>query len=326
MTRHTTRRPPGSECFAAAVILTLLMAAATLWLMPSTHLEGELGICLPSPNTWHLPRIGSCVLNVALLIVVAAGATVLNKRYNFITGARWVLPSAFLVTAASQPWLLGTIGSPVIMAWATVLCLHLLFGGYGRPSSADRMFLLATVLSWGSMIQYAFLLTAPLYLAGALILKQLRLREILAFLLGLLAPYWIVLGLGIVSTAQLTLPTLTNLFSDFAPRGDVLMALLGAGLTALTTLVFGCNNALRLFTANSATRHYNYVLSLMAAGFAVLMACDFTNMLAYMTSFYLMAAVQTANFTSPAPSRATRPALALLAAAYVALFILSVYN
>lgn len=277
-------------------LLTLGALSTFAWFyLPTSRIEGDLGICFHSPNMWQLSPLVSFLVNLGLILVVATGMQLLNRRYNFIRINDFTTFSIYLTLTACNPWITQWFGSSTLLALANLTCWSLLFDSYRSRNATQQVFTVASILSIGSMIQYSFVFMMPVYLLITIILKIMRWREFLAMIIGIIAPYWVAVGTGLVALDQFKLPTITNLFINFAPPLDLLIMLVGLGIVILIALILGFNNELLLFAGNSRVRALNNCITVTGLGCALLIIFDFNNMLAYIGSFYLSVAVQGGN-------------------------------
>lgn len=315
----------GKLGFLVTVLLSGALAAAAVFWPPIPMPQGLSGICFPVPSEWPLPRPESIAINWLLYVATALSLFFVNRRFNFVPGTAHVLPMAFLMLCASSPWLMGGITAATLIAMVNVVALLLLFGATGSRNAAAPMFLVASFLSFGAMVQYAFLLLVPVYLLVCATLKILHWRSLAAFVMGLVAPFWIVIGLGIVSPWQLRWPELTNFFTVLDGTFDVLLLPLAPALIALLFIILWANNNVRLHAANSRNRAFNRAIVMLGVGAILLMFADYSNLPAYISTLALAAAVQTGNtFNAQTVSRPAVP-LAIGAAICVILFMLPYY-
>jgi len=162
----------------------------------------------------------------------------LNRSFSIVPGqASSTLSGLFLLMATSIPWIGGVLTTSVIIAPAIMIVMAILFGSYRQSNATQELFAIATILSLGSMLQYAFLPMIVPVLVSALMFKCFRVREIIALGMGLIAPYWVAIGFGILPLERLTMPSLTNLFAMASHRGVLLICLINLGFTALRIAV-----------------------------------------------------------------------------------------
>ena len=290
-----SRSQPGPGVYVIALILAIGMSAVAFFTGSHAQLTGDMGICLPSPNMWDLLPLASWIINLALAVAISLALYLFNKNLSFSPGSSFLLMGAFILMTASNPWISERLTSSMLMASANLWCLWIMFANFNERNATQGVFLTATILSLGSMFQYAFVFMIPVYMIIGIFLKCFRIKELLAMLMGLAAPYWVGIGMGLIPLEAFHMPTFTNLFEGFATKTGLLAGLLNLGLTALLALLLGLNNTVKLFAGNSRRRLMNSSLNLMGVSCAAMMVIDFNNLTAYMATFYMMAAVQVAN-------------------------------
>lgn len=315
----------GTPGLVISVLLMLGMAALGFFEFPVDPPAGSLGLCLMSPNLWDIPQPWSMLANAALLLAVAAGLIVFNKSYNFVGGHDLVYPAAFLVITASNPWLTHWLDAATLLAAGNLLCLSILFSCYTRQNNQNAAFYLATVIGWGAMVQYAFVPYALVYLLAAVMLKVFRGRDVIAYLLGLCAPYWILFGSGIVPLDNFHLPEVQLWPLTFAPPVEVVTMLVATAFTMLLGVILLFNNAVSMSGTSSKSRAFNRVVNFLGIASALFMLVDFTNMMTYIPTMTIAVGIQLANAFSFASMKRPAWLAAALAALYVGLFLVIVY-
>ena len=256
---------------------------------------GYMGICLPSPNLWTLVPVAGWGLNLGLLIATTVGLYFVNKVFTIVAGAQTILTAIFLLMAASVPWIGGMLTSSAILAPAMLACIAILCSCYRQRNSTQEIFVLATILSLGSMIQYAFIFMIIPAVTIAIAFKCMHLKEVLAMLLGLVAPYWVGIGLGLIPIENFAVPHLTNLFDVNMSRGTIFFGLVNLAVTALLTLILSLYNSMKLYAGNPRRRFLNLAFVVLEVCCVAFMVIDFNNLTAYIVTFYLCCAVQYAN-------------------------------
>ncbi len=303
------------------IVLACAMSAFVFYFDSPQHLQGELGLCLPSPNEWQLIPLASWIINLCLMVGISVILYSFNKTYNFINSPDMVLPAAFIIMTASCPWVSGMLNSSMLLAIVNLICMFVLFGRFKSENATQQVFVVATLLSIGSMFQYAFVFMVPVFILICLLLKCFRFKEFMAMLMGLAAPYWIGLGFGILKFDEFYLPTLTNLFNGFTTGEDLFIGLLNVGLTALLALMLALNCAVKLYAGNSQRRLYNNALNILGLGCVACICCDFNNLTTYLVTLYMIAAVQIANLFALWNIRNSKIVLGIIMAVYVAFFL-----
>lgn len=283
---------PGS--IVAGSVAAAIMIAATALLMPTLSPEKEFGICLSFPGDL-LPPMAECTVNAILIVVAVILAFIFNKRHSFVKSTEALLPTAMIVLLASNPVNTSYLGTPVVMLIINLVCLDIMMRAYNSSNATTSMFAVATYLSLGSMVQYAFLPLMIVYPIMAIMVKIFRGKEIVAYLIGIVAPYWVALGLGLISFSDFKVPH----FLEALPVADgnyLLMVFISLGTLALVELIMSLNNAMLIYAGNMKVRRFNNMINLLGLSCGLLMLADFDNFGAYASTFCFAGAVQISNF------------------------------
>ena len=316
--KHVAGRPGVS----LAVIAMAAMAILSYFFTPLTVIGGEAGICAPSPNLWNIAPAASWIIDNVLILAIAVAAVFANKKLVFIPGSDYVMPTLFLVMAAANPWLTATLNSSTIICAANLGALYLLMNAYGHRNVTQEMFVIGTLAGLGGMVQYAFLLFVPVHLISAATLQLVRPKAICAYLLGLIAPYWTLIGLGVITPQDFALPQLASLFSVQIGGLDLFFVLLQIGIAVGGMLLSVTHNSLTLYNTSVRLMLFNRVICIIGFGAAILACIDFLNYMAYIETTMLVAAIQIANTFQANRNRYSSWILLGLCLVYVILFIL----
>lgn len=283
---------PGSMIIGA--VAAIIMIAATVFLMPSLSPTGEFGLCLTLPSN-PFPHIVGCGINTLLIAVAIFLAFLFNKKHSFVRSTEAVLPTAMAVILASNPVNTSYLGTPVVMLIVNLICLDIMMKAYNAENATTSMFAVATYLSVGSMVQYAFLPLILVYPIMAIMIKVLRIKEIVAYLMGLIAPYWVALGFGLISFSDFRMPNfLENL--PYADGNYLLMVFISLCTLALVGVIMSLNNAMLIYAGNMRVRTFNNMINLLGFACGIFMIADFDNFGAYASSFCFAVSVQISNF------------------------------
>lgn len=289
------KRGIGKVGMLLAAVVMAGMSVASFILQPS-HMPGvDEGICLPSPNLWTINRVSSWLINMVLLGGVAIGSFFLNRTFNFIRSTQPVLPAMFLLLVGSCPWITFQLCSSTLICVVNLLSLSVLFNTFKSSNATQEMFTIGTLLSVGSMFQYAFLAMLPAYIVSAIVMKAFRIKEALALIMGLVAPYWVVLGLGLISPDAFRMPQFTNLFQEYIGSTELGVLVAAVGFAIFFGSLLGLNNGIKLYAGNSHVNAMNMSITLLGAVSIICIVVDFSNILAYLSTFYFTVAVQVAN-------------------------------
>lgn len=280
---------------ALVTVAAAAMCALSFFLGHHRNLTGDLGICMPSPNQWHIDPLLSWILNTCILAIIALGTHLLNRHYNYIRSTQPVMPAMFLLMTCSVPWLTEALNASTLVCVLNLMSLSVLFSCYRRRNATQEMFVIGTFFSLGSMCQYAFIPYIPVYAVSGIIMKAFRFKEFLAMGMGIIAPYWVGMGLGLITPGDFTLPEFSNLFDGYADHTDLFMLLVSVGLAAFSGLLLGLNNAIKLYAGNSRINALNLAVSLTGLVSIICIILDFRNMTAYVATMFMTVAAQFAN-------------------------------
>lgn len=312
----------GRTGLCLSVLMMALMATLAFFFTSPGQSDGEAGLCAPSPNLWTIDPPLSWLANNFVILGIAVAAVFANKKLVFVKGQDYVVPTLFLITTAANPWLTVTLNSSTILCAANLGALYTLMNAYGRRNATQEMFVIATLAGLGSMVQYAFLLFVPVQLLAAGTLHLIRPKELCAYLFGLIAPYWTVLGLGIVSPDSFAFPQLESLFTAQAIGLDLVFILLELAVAVVGGLLCVAHNSLTIYTTSVRLMLFNRAIVIFGIGGALLACIDFLNYMAYIETILLMVSIQAANSFEAYRNRYSPWILLSVCLLYIAIFIL----
>lgn len=285
----------GKAGFAAAILLAVAFCIISFFFWPAHRIAGKLGLCLPSPDEWTINPVSSWIINTVLILGSGLSLAFINRIYSFVKSTDYVLPAVFIMLTASNPLLDGYLNASVIMVVVCIISLSVMFTTYKQANASREVFIVATLISIGSMFQYAFLSMVPAFIGVAAVMKCLRFRELVAFALGIIAPYWVGVGLGLIPLSAFSVPAFTNIFEGFSDKADVFLILLNIGVVSLVSLLLALNNGVVLYAGNSQIRAMNNAINIVCLTCVVCMFFDFYNIRTYFATIYMGAAVQLGN-------------------------------
>ena len=278
--------------------LFLAMTGLTCAFLPPVVFGGDLGLCLPSPDRWHLHYPSSWLINTGVLLMCVAALVFTNRQFNFLQSTDNLLPAAFLILLACNPLVTKSVCTSTLLLAVNMTCLRILFDTYRKPNASQDYFLIASLLALGSMVEYAFIPMMVAFVAAGFWMKSFGIREAVAFLLGIVAPFWTGIGIGLIPISDFRIPQFSTLFDSFSPNSDLFVVVVSLGFTIITAILLSLSNSLRLYSGNSKVRAMNNAVNMMGYVCAICIAVDFTNMLAYAGTLYLWASLQLANMFS----------------------------
>lgn len=284
----------GPASLSVSSVAAIIMIAATALFLPSLAPVSEKGLFFSIPSD-TLPHFSQCIINAILIVSAVILAFIFNKKYSFVRGTDTLLPTAMAVILSSNPANTSYLGSPMVLLIVNLVCLDIMMKTYNSRNATNSLFAVATYLSLGSLVQFAFLPFMIVYPIMAIMIKVLRFKECIAYLMGLVAPYWVAFGFGLISFSEFSIPQFLATPPSF--DGDYLVIVLASLLTlALVGLMMSLNNSMLIYAGNMRVRTFNNMINLLGFACAIFMIADFENFTSYTSSFCFAVSVQISNF------------------------------
>lgn len=296
-----------------------------LWLLLSA-LNADESLVLPEPggtlllppSQWGMSPLLSVSLGILLTALTGAGLWLLNKTYNILPGPGAIYTALFLIAVGAMPFTGPGLTPSTIVALVTVCCTYRLFGIYGMRNGTMQCMLLFSILSFASMVQSACLLLIPVFLLGTAFLNACHLREFVASILGVIAPYWIVLGLGLAHWDQLAWRLPSNITRLSGDPHALMWLFIAAGAAGLIALMLMLYNGTHMLSCGVRHRAYYSFINLLAFSMVWFVLFDSAQATAYLGTLYLaMGLVATQSFLLSRSPRAW-----ILPVAIAAIFLL----
>lgn len=280
---------------AIAMALAFVMCLLSFLLPSDRVISGNFGICLPSPDLWAINPFLSWIINIGLIAIVTGGIAFLNHSFNFIRTTEPALPILFLIMTCANPWITSELSASILLVAVNVLSLSFMFKSYASRNATQDMFAVATFIGIGSMFQYSFIPFIIAYLIMAIVMKVMRIKEFLAFIIGLTAPYWVGIGLGLVPLSSFHCPEIVNLFGIYENPIEIILLLVSTGTAIFLGIMTGLTESMKLYAGNSKVNDMNFCVSILGIVCIISIIVDFHNILSYLATLYFTVAVQLAN-------------------------------
>jgi hypothetical protein len=143
--------------------------------------------------------------------------------------------------------------------------------------------------------------------------------------LGLITPWWIALGSGIVHPSQIHLPEFESIFGDFAFNSQ-LPLFASAGVTALLFIVGWVLNFPQMIAYNARLRAINGTMSILSVVTLIALCADFTNVSAYVPTLCLLSSFQLGKLFTWRNKAKSYIAIAIIFLVYLMLYVWSVIS
>ncbi|NBJ05742.1 hypothetical protein [Duncaniella freteri] len=310
MTRKETRFTNFIRSRGVGAIIAVASAWMTWRALPSLTPSGWLGF---------MPEL-SWGVNFAVLSATAWAMIAINRQFNILRTLSVFFAAYFLFITCSTPFMSCFAGTSSVLAACMIFCMWILFTLYNEPHSNRRIFLIFAILSVGTLYDWKFLFFIPLFVIGLAQMRILRTKKIIAALIGIFTPPWIVFGLDLMPIPQLphiffTPPTI------LLQSPEALPFLCTVLLTMAIGFLLGSINLLRILGFNARARAYNGFLALLGIYTGILAIINFTALPDYMTLLNACVAFQVGHFFRATASRRGYILIVLLFAAYTSLYL-----
>lgn len=218
--------------------------------------------------------------NIMLNLLIAFMMIYLNKIYNMLRGITMLHAGIFMIMQMAIPPLLGDMYQGTFLCLTLLACVFLMYPAFSDPAATRNVFLTFCLLSAGVMLQYAFIVYIPVFIIGCAQMRIMSFRTIIAAILGLVTPWWITIGAGMVSTGDIRIPAPCDIFGDM--DASMMLAIVTtvavSGFVAVTAWVL---NFMKMMSYNAPTRAYNGLITIMMFVTIPAMVLDHGNILTY---------------------------------------------
>lgn len=236
----------------------------------------------------------SALFNVALVTCIGALLQLLNKVYSFVRDVTDTLASTFYLLTMANPLTSFSLNTGTAMALIVVLGAFYTFASYNNIRAQRSIFLTFCVVSFCTMFQWAFVLLIPAFFFGFCYMRIMTWRSVIAMLLGIFVPFWIVMGLGIASPADFK-PFVFNSAWDSLELSQVRMLLISIIVTGVATIALTAVNLYTIISYRLQLRVYNVFFMLVSILTIIAMCVDYRDMHIYLPMLNVSLAVQMAH-------------------------------
>lgn len=289
-----------NEFFNGKGFAVLSLVAMVLTAIPAA-LSGEF----PAPDGGNgvFFKMGSMIMaspmlslltNVALVVLIAMLLLVLNKVFNFVRSVTYILVSALFVLTMANPLSGSVLNVGTGLALVLVLGTFVLFSSYQDKHAQRSIFLVFTIITVCAMFQWAFVMLLPAFFLGFLYMRAMNFKGVVAALLGMFVPFWILLGMGIVAPQDFN-PLEIQAVWDALEISQLRALLINVGIVALMAMVITTLNLLKIFNYRLQLRVYNAFFMLVTILTIVTMCVDYQDIQIFVPLLNVCLAVQLAH-------------------------------
>lgn len=253
------------------------------------------GLFFSNPNEILSPGLFSWTCNTAVILATALILNLLNKAYGFIREYTSAYVSLFLVFSLTDPDVAGMLSPATLLSFVYIICCTLIFNSYQRPERRSAIFIVIATATACSLFDKAALLLVPICLIGFAQVQAMSFKGILAALLGLVLPFWIGFGFGLLDLSSLSLPQLSFSPERYCAAFDT-TTIIRIVTAIAANIAFGTANFFTIISYRLQLRSYNGFFNVTSVATLIFMLLDVTNIDTYIDLFNLCVAIQAAHF------------------------------
>jgi hypothetical protein len=287
-------------------------------------IDEDRGFVFSSPNLWISNVTTAFIVNIVATLLIPTLMIWINRTFNLLRTTSLLDASLFLTMSISAPVLLTQlVGTPLSVI--LLLCMILLYSTYGAPNETRHVFAIFLILSAMTTTQYCYAFYIPVFMIGCAQMRILSGRTIVAGLLGLITPWWIALGSGLVHPSQIHMPEFESIFGEFT-FNEQLPLFASAGITALLLIISWVSNFPQMIAYNARLRAINGTMSILSLVTLIAVCADFTNISAYVPTLFFCTAFQLGKFFTWRKNAQSYIAIALVFVTYLTTYVWSVIS
>ncbi len=236
------------------------------------------------------------IAGVAALLATALFMQLTNKSFNMLRSDTALPAALFSVFMLTLPSLAVSPGIGLLLAVVMTGSAYLLFSTYGDPSPRRRIFLLFAILSAFSLISQAFIFYLPILFLGCVQMRTFNLKTIVASLIGIITPPWILIGSQLVDFKDVWHLDFGAPSIEYELTARSITQLSVSAFFIIMGITFTCANLMKVYSYNAKTRSFNGYYTLLLLATIVLTAIDFNNLTNYLPLLMAMVAYQASHF------------------------------
>lgn len=310
-----------SRVFGISVGALTLLAVSLFFLSGMVSpVSGDKGLALKSANEWISSPSLDFIAGLAGSGLTLLAMWLLNKVHNVLRSVTSLYIAFFTAMQAATPDLAGQFYTGTVLAVLVPFCMLLLFSVYRSSHASYRVFLIFLLLSFFTATQYVFAVYVPVFLLGIAQMGVFNRRTMVAALLGLITPWWLMLGFGVIDLADIHMPHIVNIFTQIDTDESIVL-LVAVGFTSLCMLVCFILNVLRTIAYNARARAVNGAFTVTGLVTLIAMCVDYANILSYIPLLNFCAAMECTHYFSTHRADKSYIAIAAITVVYAALYL-----
>ena len=252
----------------------------------------ETGLIIGWIPETSINGIISAAINTVIISIIGILLVRLNTLFPLMKEHTYLPIVFFLLLEMSTASLINHFSLANVAALSICLCIFILYTCYQQGSSPEQSFVIAFLFSITSLFYARILYILPIFIIGFHQMRALSIRTIIAFIIGLITPYWIIWGLGWVEYTQLDSSNLSLKPQWIKPS----ISLIPTIFVTLLGLFTGTSNLLNAHTEKIQTRAYNGFINLLSVYTALLICIDHEQYETYLPILNMSVSLQSAYY------------------------------
>lgn len=312
-----------SKPFAIAVVVVALVLAA-FGAEHAAYPDGSAdgGFVFPSPDVWLAPGAVRLTVNLLLLVANLLLLEELNRTFNLLRTSSLLFLAVFTVMECATPALVGSLTSALLLNLVILGVVATFYTLYQRPKLTRRVFLAFCIMSALSLFDYIYVIYIIFFLPA---FSQMRVnypRMFLAALLGVVTPWWLVWGAGLMPPGAPHIPDMSTLFDNGnLTHQQQILTIVTVGFTVILCFLLSVTNMVKIYAYNAKSRALNGLLTMFSLVTVVATLVNFGNATNYLSLLNCLTAFQFGLFFRSNENRRAYIAVLIILAVYISLFI-----
>lgn len=229
--------------------------------------------------------------SLMLIFAVVLLMLLMNRILNLLRTNSKLYIGLFVLMVSACPGAAGLSLNGMVMAFAVMFSLLLMYTTYQRSIPTRRIFMVFVLMCFGAAMQWGYAAFFPAFLLCCGQMRCFSFRSLLAATVGVLTPPWILWGFGYISADDFVSPStalhLGSMASSYS-AGELV-----AIITTLVAAIFVTGyNTIRIFGLNARTRAFNGVFSTITLWTVLITLIDFGHALDYFPLLAALTAMQ----------------------------------
>ncbi len=263
-------------------------------------LGGDIGsvdstTLFPPASRWVDNGIVSLVVNLIAGIVIILLISIIEKQYSIVRTMSTLYAGIFILMQAAMPLVSTQFYNGTLLCIIVLPAIISLLSTYHKPQYTQRLYLAFLLLSSGALAVnevMAYLIVALIIMMQ---MQSMSLRGLLAAAFGVITPWWILIGFGIIEPIDIELPRLTWLH-EVPDNTTLIHSLTTVGVTMFVGLCLCIANLIKIYSYNAQARSYNGALVVTSLATSLLIIADNGNFLTYTPLLNCLTAIQASHF------------------------------